>query len=83
MAAKDASETHPATSQNTTGLDGFVGVLRASRMEAAEALGHDISHEPVIERKGPLIEPDEGERCLSEHRRRIRPESCFVNETMA
>jgi hypothetical protein len=48
-------------------------------MKPAKTFGHYIAYETMIERKRLLIEPDEGQKELAEHRTRIRLPSCFVN----
>lgn len=51
-------------------------------MKTTEALGHDVAEEAMVERQGFLIEPNEGQKELLEHRKRIRLGPCFVNYIM-
>lgn len=48
-------------------------------MKTTEPLGHDVAEESVVERQGFLIEPNEGQKELLEHRKRIRLPYKFVN----
>ncbi len=67
MAAQDSPESHAASSQNAEAVDGFVGVLRASRMEATVSLGNNETEETVIQRKSLLIQTDKRQNGCSEH----------------
>ena len=79
MTTEDSGESHPTSSQHATALNGFIGVLRACRIEAAEPLGNDKTQKAVIQRKCSLIQSDECEHDSLKHGMKIPRLRRFVN----
>ena len=60
MATKNSSDPKPTATHHAIAFYSLIRVFRTGRMETAESLPEQLAHEPMLERKGLLVQADKG-----------------------
>lgn len=79
MTPDDPPEAEPNAARDPEALDRLVGVRTARGVKSAPSFSEQLSHHPVLEREGFLVESNEKKDGLFRHTLKIESRGHFVN----